>query len=244
MNKYWHTGEIIEIFDEAPKIKRYRIKLKDLESFDFKAGQFVALELPIHENPKKRIRYYSIASAPDGTSIFELVIVLKDDGLGTSYLFFKCDVGSEIKVQNPNGKFFLPQKIEKDLCLICTGTGLAPFRSMIHYIFDNQIPHEEIYLLFGTRFEDDIIYRKEFEELAIQHREFHYHITLSREENFLAQNSHIQAGYVHVAYKKEFTDKRPAYFYICGWSGMIQEAKKHLRKMGYGNQDFFHEVFV
>ncbi|PJF33491.1 MAG: oxidoreductase, partial [Phototrophicales bacterium] len=93
MDTGWHRAEIVGIIDEAPKIKRFRIKLIDEEVFHFRPGQFVALELPIHEDPKKRLRYYSIASNPDGSNEFELVIVLKDDGLGTSFLFFKCDVG-------------------------------------------------------------------------------------------------------------------------------------------------------
>ncbi len=243
MDKTWHNAEIVEIIDEAPKIKRFRIKLPDLDLFSFIPGQFVAIELPIHEDPKKRVRYYSIASNPDGSNVFELVIVLKDDGLGTSFLFFKCDVGFKFKVQGANGKFRLPENIEKDLCFICTGTGLAPFRSMIRHIYRNKIEHKDIHLFFGTRFEEEILYRMELDQLASEHPEFHFHVSLSRDENFTEVPGKLQSGYIHSAYEKEFADKRPANFYLCGWSGMIQEAKSRLWKLGYTNADLFQEVY-
>jgi ferredoxin-NADP reductase len=122
-----------------------------LERFDFKPGQFVTLDLPIHEKPNRRLRSYSIASWPDGTNVFELCIVLLEDGAGTNYLFNEIKEGSEITLRGPVGVFTLPDPIEKDLFLICTGTGIAPFRSMIHQIIQNNIPHQNIHLIFGCR---------------------------------------------------------------------------------------------
>jgi CDP-4-dehydro-6-deoxyglucose reductase len=60
-----------------------------LNVFDFKPGQFVTIDLPIHEKPNKRIRSYSIASWPDGTNVFELLIVLAEHGLGTHFLLIR-----------------------------------------------------------------------------------------------------------------------------------------------------------
>ena len=57
------------------------------QPFHFEPGQFVTLDLPIHEKPSKRWRSYSIASWPDETAVFELVIVLLEGGAGTKYLF-------------------------------------------------------------------------------------------------------------------------------------------------------------
>ena len=43
-------------------------------------------------------------------------------------------VGSELTLRGPQGVFVLPEVIDRDLFLICTGTGVAPFRSMVHHI--------------------------------------------------------------------------------------------------------------
>ncbi|RYZ79661.1 MAG: oxidoreductase, partial [Proteobacteria bacterium] len=89
----WRTGKVIRIENETSSTRRFWIEIPELPSFDFKPGQFVTLDLPIHEKPAKRWRSYSIASWPDGTNIFELVIVLLEGGLGTNYLFNEVSVG-------------------------------------------------------------------------------------------------------------------------------------------------------
>src|SRR3989337_2297120 len=130
----WRIGKVIRIENETDDTRRFWIEVSELPSFDFIPGQFVTLDLPIHEKPNKRWRSYSIASWPDGTNVFELVIVLLEGGLGTNYLFNNVGVGSELTLRGPQGVFTLPPVIEKDLFFICTGTGIAPFRSMAHFI--------------------------------------------------------------------------------------------------------------
>ena len=76
----WRTGKVIRIENETAFTKRYWIEVPELTSFDFIPGQFVTLDLPIHEKANKRLRSYSISSWPDGTNIFELIIVLDKKG--------------------------------------------------------------------------------------------------------------------------------------------------------------------
>ncbi|MEO6133811.1 MAG: FAD-dependent oxidoreductase, partial [Ginsengibacter sp.] len=138
----WRIGTVIKIVDETYNTKRYFIQVNELESFNFKAGQFVTLDLPIHEQVNKRWRSYSIASWPDGSNVFELLIVLLEGGAGTTYIFDNIKVGSEFSFRGPQGVFVLPENIEKDLFFICTGTGIAPFRSMLNYLHLHQLPHK------------------------------------------------------------------------------------------------------
>src|ERR1700748_3365754 len=162
----WQTGTVIRIEQEAAMTRRFWIQIPELQSFDFEPGQFVTLDLPIHEKLNKRIRSYSIASWPDGTNVIELVIVLLEGGAGTNYLFNEVKVGSELILRGPQGIFTLPEVIEKDLFFICTGTGIAPFRSMAHHLLNCNIAHREIYLIFGCRQFGDCLYRQELTDLA------------------------------------------------------------------------------
>ena len=107
----WRTGTVIRIEDETYNTKRFFIKVNELESFNFKPGQFVTLDLPIHEQKNKRWRSYSIASWPDGSNVFELLIVLLELGAGTPYLFREIHVGSELTFRGPQGVFTLPENI-------------------------------------------------------------------------------------------------------------------------------------
>ena len=179
----WRTGTVIKIEDASATTRRFWIQIPELDVFDFKPGQFVTLDLPIHEKTNKRWRSYSIASAPDGTNIIELVIVLLEGGLGTTYLFNEIKEGSTLTLRGPVGVFTLPETLDKDLYLICTGTGIAPFRSMVHYIHQQKIAHKNIHLIFGCRKITDRLYGQELKALESLENNFYYHPVFSREES-------------------------------------------------------------
>ena len=56
----WQNGKVIDIIQETSNTRRYFIKTNSDEKFNFKPGQFVTLDLPIHEKANKRLRSYSI----------------------------------------------------------------------------------------------------------------------------------------------------------------------------------------
>jgi CDP-4-dehydro-6-deoxyglucose reductase len=242
----WRTAVVTRIDEEAQGTRRYYFAVPELERFDFKPGQFVTLDLPIHEKPNKRWRSYSIASWPDSTNGFELCIVLLEEGVGTHYMFEKFKVGTEVQYRGPSGVFTLPPAIEKDLYFICTGTGIAPFRSMLHHILDNNIPHQSIYLIFGTRTRANLLYYDEMRQLATDIPQFHYVPTLSREE------WDGKKGYVHEVYenllkqnqtKTGTSDECGASFYLCGWKDMIDEAKRRIQEMGFDRKCIHQELY-
>lgn len=236
----WYTAEVTGIKDETPRTKRFFFRANELDRLDFKPGQFLTFDLPIHEKKPRRRRSYSIASAPSGTNEFELVITRQPHGLASDYLWTRVEAGSSISFTGPSGLFTLPEKIETDLCFIATGTGIAPFRSMLLDIVNHNRSSENIDLIFGTRLLNDALYRDEMESLQTILPNFHYHLTLSREHS---PDYAGRKGYVHSVYEELFADKRPANFYLCGWKNMIDEAKNRLLSMGYDKSNIFIELY-
>ena len=233
----WRKGIVERIEEHGPDTRRFWIQVPELDRFDFSPGQFVTLDLPIHEKPNKRWRSYSIASWPDGTNIFELIIVMAKDGAGTTYLFNSVSVGSELLFRGAQGVFTLPPQLDKQLFLICTGTGIAPFRSMINHIYLNAVPHENIYLIFGCRKKENLLYYDELTGISNKLTGFQYYPTLSREH---WEGRH---GYVHPLYEEFCSNKQPARFFLCGWKNMIDEAKKRILEMGYDKKDIHLELY-
>lgn len=234
----WRTGKIIRIEDETPSTRRFWIEVPDETAFDFIPGQFVTLDLPIHEKVNKRWRSYSIASWPDSTNIFELVIVLLPGGTGSTYLFNETNIGSEIKFRGPQGVFVLKEpELQNNIFLICTGTGIAPFRSMMHHIKINNIPHKNMYLIFGSRTQKDLLYFDELTQLQKDLPGFQYIPALSRED------WNGRKGYVHPIYEELCTQREPASFFLCGWKNMIDEAKKRILEMGYDKKAIHQELY-
>jgi len=237
----WRIGIVTKITEESASTRRYWIQLPEVEIFDFKPGQFVTLDLPIHEKKNKRWRSYSIASSPDGTNVIELVIVLLDGGAGTTYLFNEVIEGSELLLRGPQGVFVLPEIIDKDLFFICTGTGVAPFRSMVNHINRYNIKHQNIYLIFGCRHVPDCLYGQELKKLEDELPGYKYLPTFSRES---AENELVRKGYVHSVYEEIIGAGKPdALFYLCGWKNMIDEAKQKILALGYDRKAIHLELY-
>jgi ferredoxin-NADP reductase len=238
----WYDSQIIDIQNETDSTKRLWVKIQGEEKVQFQAGQFVTMDLPISDKRLKRWRSYSIASAPVGEDdVLEFCVVKAEESTGGSqYLCEEATIGTPIRFKGPDGAFFLKQPLEKDLVLICTGTGVAPFRSMIWDIYNQQIPYKNIHLIFGCRYEKDILYRQEFEELAQKMPNFKYSIALSREKEWKGTK-----GYVHEVYMEEYCDKRDDVdFYICGWSNMIDDVvAKLMIDLGYDKSQIHYELY-
>ncbi|MEZ5017459.1 MAG: FAD-binding oxidoreductase [Flavipsychrobacter sp.] len=233
----WQKGIVTKIEQATAGTRRYFITLPEVECFDFKPGQFVTADLPIHEKRNKRWRSYSIASMPDGSNVIELVIVYLDGGLGTTYLFNQIDEGAEVILRGPQGVFTMPDHLDTDFFFICTGTGIAPFRSMLHYIKEHNIPHKKLHLIFGTRTQKDLLYFDEMKQLEKELDGFHYHPVLSREK------WDGEEGYVHDVYERICANKPEAQFMLCGWKMMVDDARKRLAEMGYDKKQIHFELY-
>ncbi len=237
MSMEWQEGRVVRILDETPSTKRYFIELPAVQRFEFKPGQFVTLDLPIHEKKNKRWRSYSIASAPDGTNMFELIIELVPDGLATTYLWENIHVGDTFLLRGPAGVFVLPEPVPQDYFMICTGTGIAPFRSMIRHLCNQTAQVSNLYLIVGAQKKEDLLYFDEMNEMQQKMPNFQYIPTLSRE------SWAGRTGYVHPIYKELAAGKPDAQFFLCGWKNMIDEAKQNLLDIGYDKKQIHLELY-
>ncbi len=227
----YHDAKVIEITDLSANTKNFVIQVDKNVPFSFKAGQFIMLDLPIDSHIRNRS--YSIASAPATDNTFELCIVLKPGGLGTTYLFNEITVGSDLKVSDPLGKLTLSEPIDMEICYVCTGTGIAPFRSHLFDLVNRKIEHQKINLIFGNRKIEDILYYDEFIALEKADPNFKFIPVLSRE---LPEKWNGVTGYVHPVYEELYSDKRQARFFICGWHNMLKEARQRIEAMGYNRK--------
>src|ERR1700722_2669937 len=103
----WQTGIVKQMEQATHNTRRYWIELPETDAFPFKAGQFVTLDLPIHEQRNRRWRSYSIASMPDKSNVIELVVVHVDGGAASKYIFNEIKVGSIFTLRGPQGVFVL-----------------------------------------------------------------------------------------------------------------------------------------
>jgi len=134
----------------------------------FAPGQFISVGRNVEENgaPALVKRSYSIGSPATERSYVELFVVHVDDGEFTSWLFAQ-QTGSRVWLSpKASGGFTLDGFTRgRDLVLVATGTGVAPFVSM-YRTFRNDPPWRRIIIMNGVRFARDLGYREELETAA------------------------------------------------------------------------------
>ena len=162
-----------------------------------------------------------------------------ENGLGTKYLFEEIGVGSILKFKGPDGSFIIPSDLDKEIIMLCTGTGIAPFRSMLKHTEHLNLPFNKIHLIFGTRYSNGTLYLDEWQQLSEIKFNFQFDIALSRESS---QKYH--EGYIHDIYMKAYADKSEnRLFYICGWSGMVDQAVHNITDLGYDRTQIKYELY-
>lgn len=208
----------------APGVRHLVFSRTDGAPFEFSPGQWVNLILP-QAGAEDLKRSYSIASRPAGSPMFELAVTRVAGGPGSEMLHALPE-GATLRAIGPHGLFTREADDAAPSLFVATGTGLAPFRSMIDAALaaGSRAP---LWLLFGARFEEDILYRDEFETLARELPNVRYEITLSRAGSTWAGRS----GYVqlHVpemlAALAAAAPEAAAHVYVCGLDRMVSTVK-------------------
>lgn len=200
---------------------------------DFKPGQFFMME--VVDELGKANRSYSVASEPGKEEGFSLCVKLIPNGRG-SKLLEELPIGGTINVMAPFGFFFL-RETPKDIVMIATGTGLAPFMSMLPVLFESG--HSGlIALIFGVRHEEDLFYVDQLREWEKAHSNFKAMITLSQPtDSWTGAKGRVTD---HLA------DLNPenVQVYICGNGDMVKSIKTMLDEKGVPKTDIHLEQFT
>lgn len=206
----------------------------------FKNGQFVMIGLEVEGRPL--VRAYSIAS-PNYADELEFFSIKVPDGPLTSRLQH-LQVGDTVLVsRKPTGTLVLDDLREgRHLYLLSTGTGLAPFISLIQ---DPEVYErfDRIVLVHGVRWTSELAYREfitselpQHEYLADDVREkLIYYPTVTRDE-FETQGrltDHIRSG--KLAQDIGLPQMDPAHdrAMICGGPAMLEETSQVLDELGF-----------
>lgn len=239
--------------------------IDELESFPFTAGQFVSA---VAEDAKGKMqtRAYSIASAASGNR-FELCVNRVEEGFFSNHLADLPDlpIGAIVQVHGPHGHFILHEPLT-DSILVATGTGVAPMRGFLQWLFPTDGPDrsqgKDIWLVYGTRYETELYYHEEFEALAQRKANFHYLPTLSRaKEDWGGLRGYVQDHVARIVKERAarlgLQVPQPAidpsipaadlrfdiYAYICGLNDMVSGVREQLAGFGWNKKQIVFERY-
>jgi CDP-4-dehydro-6-deoxyglucose reductase len=230
-------AKLIEWTELAPGVRNFVFEAvfeaMDAAKFEFIPGQFVSFSDTV--NGKVITRAYSIASAPSDGNRFELCLNIVDDGAFTPHLFSLAP-GAVIQMPPPLGTFTLPTP-RRDALLIATGTGVAPFRSMLKTYLAAGSPAYT--LLFGVRYESHLLYRTEFEEMARSHAHFSFWPTLTQPgPEWTGRSGRVQA---HL--EEALGGRRDVDVMLCGLKPMVDDMRRILKETGFDRKQIRYEKY-
>jgi ferredoxin--NADP+ reductase len=213
----------------------FRVK-PDFEIPDFLPGQYVALGLPgcapkrsgapVDSKPQssdKLIkRAYSVGSSPDDKDAVEFFVAVVADGILTTRLALLKEGDRLFCAKKFTGHFTL-QNVpdDKNLVLVATGTGLAPFISMMR-TSSTWTEGRSITVLHGVRYGSDLAYQDELKKFAVEGRPLRYLPVVSREDV-----SGTTRGYVQHLFSNGQVELNPErdHVLLCGNPAMIDEVE-------------------
>jgi ferredoxin-NADP reductase len=228
----------------------------ELEKFDFISGQFVST-VANDANGKSQTRAYSIASAPRANQ-FDLCVNRVENGFFSNLL---CDLepGQTVPFHGPHGLFTLRQPLT-DAVFIATGTGIAPMRAFVEWLFpedgEDRSQGRPIWLVYGTRHETEIYYQKYFEKVAAERHNFQYVSSLSRpREGWEGLRGYVQEHVAKIVTERAsrnhsapvVTVAEPGGFdihaYICGLNNMVSANRDKLTELGWQRKQIIFERY-
>ena len=148
--------------------KHLELEVNGVTRFGFVPGQWLSVKANTPDG-EEMTRAYSIASPPSENGHVAFCLNRVQDGFMSNYLC-SLDEGATIAFQGPFGDFILRPPL-RDTVFIATGTGIAPFRSMLHWLLAEGDRHQgrRAFLascLRARRERGGIYYREEFLETA------------------------------------------------------------------------------
>ncbi len=222
----------------SEQTKHLEFVAAEIPHFDFVAGQFVSVTAQKPDGAEIT-RAYSIASPPRGDPTFDLCLNRVQDGFMSNHL---CDLqeGAEIRWHGPYGSFTLREPM-RDSLFIATGTGVAPIRGMLQWLFADPARHRahEFWLFYGTRHQETIYYADEFTRLEQQNPNFHYIVTLSRGGGQWPGLT----GYVQDHVRPIAEQRSDMYAYICGLNAMVAANRELLKSLGWDRKAIVYERY-
>lgn len=208
----------------------------DKRQLEYSAGQFAFFDIGgVYNDPEGPIRHFTIASSPT-----EHFIMISTRIRDTPYKkrLASLEEGTAIaKIRGPEGKFILHEDDSKHAVFLSGGIGVTPFRSMIKYATDKQLPIK-IVMFDSNRNQTNILYKREFDECANINKNLKIVYTITEEEGGEEQPAHTSSspsssktvpwigerGRIDKAMLgRHLSDNEiiASIFYICGPPGMV-----------------------
>jgi ferredoxin-NADP reductase/nitrite reductase/ring-hydroxylating ferredoxin subunit len=197
---------------------------------NYKAGQYSVVDLGTKEDPEGPTRSFTIASSPSEEDFILISTRIRDTPFKKKLA--SMDIGSPVNITAPLGEFVLPTDYSNPLVFLSGGIGVTPFRSMLKYVTDNQLP-VKIIVFDSNRNQGNILYKEEFDEWAKLNKNLKIVYTIADDPSAVDKENSWggERGYINQAMLTKYLTSiqlNNSIFYICGPPAMLNAMQKLL----------------
>jgi len=229
---------VADIIEETPSAKTLRLISKDNYLPPFLAGQYIALFLDA--GGIRTSRPYSISSQPNQVGFYDITIRRVENGLVSNYLLDEIKRGDTLISSGPAGSFYFNPLIHKNkMVCIAGGSGITPFMSMIREIVECGLDRT-VYLFYGNRRTDDIIFDRELRRISERFQNIHY-IPVIEEP---AENYGGACGFItRDVLRDTLQNIEDKSFFICGPQGLYDFCLPQVETLGVPRRKIKQEMY-
>lgn len=255
----------ITIPEELFNVKRYKTKVASIKSvtYDIKevvfqlrpedeihytAGQYAQIVIPPYGKIKESTqRAYSMSSKPSEKDKIELLIRLVPNGIATTYVHSFLHQGQDVELVGPFGDFGIRHN-DSTMIFVAGGSGMAPFKSILHDLIERGGNTRNIWYFFGARAVRDLYYREEMKEMERKIPNFRYVEALSDplpDDNWQGETgliTDVLNRYFQTVIPKDQQTKMEGY--LCGSPGMINACIKVMTSNGIKDENIYYDSFA
>jgi len=226
----------------SPSTRHLVFALENDGVLAYTPGQFIRFHFEREGQSYKRS--YSIATIAGTSNDIEIAAAHFEGGPGTEYLF-NLKLGDAVTTSGPFGRLVLRDENPTRYVLVATGTGIAPYRSMLQELKKRleQNPTLKVVLLFGARAPEDLLYAQDFLSLVEQQPRFEFMACFSRQMPEEVMD-YVHKGYVQQRFPELNLNPDSDVVYLCGNPNMIDEAFTQLKDMNFATTKIRREKYI
>lgn len=243
---YNYELEVIKKEKLSPTAAYIRLGLNGKE-FKFLPGQYVQVEIKLEERngfnvsnkqSKTQKRSFSISSSPNEKNYIEFTCKAIPNGFVSVYIVNYLKVKDKFKIIGPMGQFFFNEKtVKKNNIFLAAGSGISPMMSILRYIDENKIK-TNVALIYSNKTEDEILWRKEIEDISKRNKNVKYIFTLTQQQ-WKGKMGRIDKKLIQDSVKNlKETD-----FYMVGPPPFVEEMEKILSELGVKEDSIKKEMY-
>jgi len=224
----WQVAEVSDVVAETPRVKSVVLRVTGWQGH--LPGQHVDIRLT-GEDGYQAQRSYSIASPPED-QLVTLTVERVNNGEVSPYLVDELRAGDRFELRGPIGGYFVWTRVmDGPLSLIAGGSGVAPLMAMLRHR-DRLTTRTPVVLLYSSRSLEDVIYRKELEDMARRDADLRVVHTLTRiqPKEWMGHRRRIdKALLAEACFPPEQTPK----IFVCGPTALVESVSTLLVELGH-----------